>query len=57
MKQGVTSMVSKTNKTELKRASKSQRTHVRRMKQAARKEGTVYDPHKVHHTPIKKAGE
>lgn len=50
-------MVSKTNKTKIKRLSKSQRTHVRRMKQAARKEGTVYDSHKVHHTPAKIAGE
>jgi hypothetical protein len=50
-------MVSTTNKTKLKRSSKSQRTHVRRMKQAARKDGTAYDSHKVRHTPAKIAGE
>ncbi len=50
-------MVSKTNKPKLKRASKSQRTHVRRMKQAARRDGTTYDSHKVRHTPVKTAGE
>ena len=31
-------MTSKTNKTKTKRLSKGQRTHVRRVKQAARKE-------------------
>jgi hypothetical protein len=31
-----------TNKTKTKRLSKSERTHIRRLKQAARKAGTVY---------------
>ena len=35
-------MADKTSKTKSKRLSKGQRTHVRRLKQAARKAGTVY---------------
>jgi hypothetical protein len=35
-------MSDKTSKTNPKRLSKSQRTHVRRLKQAARKAGTVH---------------
>jgi hypothetical protein len=35
-------MADKTSKTKRKRLSKGQRTHVRRLKQAARKAGTVY---------------
>jgi len=35
-------MADKTSKTKSKRLSKSQRKHVRRLKQAARKAGTVY---------------
>jgi len=35
-------MSDKTSKTKSKRLSKSQRKHVRRLKQAARKAGTVY---------------
>ncbi len=31
-------------KTKVKRASKGQRTHVRKLKQEARKSGTVYRP-------------
>lgn len=33
-------MVTKTGKTKPKRLSKGQRAHIRRMKQAARKDGT-----------------
>jgi hypothetical protein len=36
--------IKETDKTKPKRLSKSSRLHVRRMKQAARKEGTVYRP-------------
>jgi len=35
-------MADKTSKTKPKRLSKGQRTHVRRLKQAARKTGSVY---------------
>jgi hypothetical protein len=35
-------MADKTSKTKPKRLSKSQRTHVRRLKQAAHKAGIVY---------------
>ena len=35
-------MADKTSKTKRKRLSKGQRTHVRRLKQAARKAGTAY---------------
>jgi hypothetical protein len=38
----LTSMAAKTSKTRPKRLSKGQRTHVRRLKQAARKAGIVY---------------
>ncbi len=37
-------MSEKTNKTKIKRLSKGQRTHIRRMKQEAREAGTVYKP-------------
>lgn len=37
-------MADKTNKTQSKRLSQSQRKHVRRLKQAARKAGTAYTP-------------
>ena len=35
-------MAKKTSKTNTKRLSKGQRTHIRRLKQAARKAGTPY---------------
>jgi len=50
-------MITKTNKTKLKRLSKGQRTHVRRMKQAVRKDGTIYNSPKAHRTPVKIAEE
>jgi hypothetical protein len=37
-------MLNKTSKTKIKRLPKGQRTHVRRLKQAARAAGTVYKP-------------
>jgi hypothetical protein len=37
-------MAEKTSKLKTKRLSKGQRLHVRRLKQAATKEGTVYKP-------------
>jgi hypothetical protein len=36
-------MADKTSKTKPKRLSKSQRTHVRRLKQVARKTGTAHN--------------
>jgi hypothetical protein len=50
-------MVTKTSKIKPKRLSKGQRTHIRRMKQAARKDGTVYRPQKAHRAPAKIAEE
>jgi hypothetical protein len=41
-KKELTPMTAKTGKTKRKRLSKGQRTHVRRLKQAARKAGTAY---------------
>jgi hypothetical protein len=35
-------MIDKTSKTKVKRLSKSERTHIRRLKQAARQAGTNY---------------
>ncbi len=49
-------MVSKMDKTKFKRLSKGQRTHVRRLKQAAREEGTIYRPPIVRRVPTKKSG-
>jgi len=37
-------MANKADKAKIKRLPKGQRTHARRMKQAARKEGTAYRP-------------
>ncbi|MBE0696079.1 MAG: hypothetical protein IH586_04070 [Anaerolineaceae bacterium] len=37
-------MAEKKSKPKTKRLSKGQRTHIRRLKQAATKEGTVYKP-------------
>jgi hypothetical protein len=50
-------MTPKTNKTKTNRASKGQRTHVRRMKQAALRDGTIYSPPRVSPVPAKAAGE
>ena len=46
-----------TNKTTTKRPSKGQRANTRRIKQAARKDGTVYRSPNAHRTPKKTAGE
>jgi len=42
-----------TKQTTTKRLPKSQRAHIRRMKQIARKEGTVYNLRQVRRTPAK----
>jgi hypothetical protein len=42
-------MSDKTNKTKIKRLSRGQRAHVRRLKQEARIDGAVY---KLAHQPI-----
>jgi hypothetical protein len=46
-------MAEKTSKTKIKRASKSQRTYVRRMKQAARKEVGMNIPHSSPAKPVR----
>ncbi len=43
-------MTNKTNKTKSKRLSQSQRKHVRRLKQAARKTGIAY----AHSRPVRR---
>jgi hypothetical protein len=48
-------MTAKKNKT--RRLSKGQRLHIRRMKQAAQKDGTSYSPPRVSRAPAKVAGE
>jgi hypothetical protein len=53
LKLGVEKMKSTTSNIKPKRLSKGQRLHIRRMKQEARKEGTVYRPQKVHRAPAK----
>jgi hypothetical protein len=40
-----------------KRLSKGQRKHIRRLKQAARKEGSTYHPPNTDRTPKKPDGE
>ena len=53
-------MADKTNtnsKKKVKRPSKGMRKHIRRMKQAARKEGIVYRAQRVIHAPAKKTEE
>jgi hypothetical protein len=50
-------MAPKTNTTNLKRFSKGQRAYTRRMKQAARKDGTIYRSPKAIRTPAKPVGE
>ena len=41
----------------VKSVAKGQRKHIRKMKQAARSDGTVYISQKVHRTPGKSAVE
>ena len=43
----------KNSKTKVQRPSKGMRKHIRRMKQAARKEGIEYRARKVIHVPVK----
>jgi hypothetical protein len=51
-------MTDATSKIEKKeRLPKGQRKHVRRMKQNARRDGTVYNPFIIRHAPAKKAAE
>jgi hypothetical protein len=50
-------MISNSSKAKPKRPPKGQRTHVRRLKQAAREEGSIYRPPVIHRAPAKKAGE
>lgn len=50
-------MAPKMNNTNLKRLSKGQRAYTRRMKQAARKDGTIYRLAKVNRTPVKPVAE
>jgi hypothetical protein len=50
-------MAPKTNMAKLKRLPKGQRAYERRMKQAARQEGTAYRSLIVRHAPAKKAAE
>ncbi len=46
-------MTNKTSKTETKRLPKGQRTHMRRMKQAARKESGMNTPHSSPAQPVR----
>jgi hypothetical protein len=50
-------MAPKTNTTNLKRLSKGQHAHTRRMKQAARKDGTIYRSPMAIRTPVKPVGD
>ncbi len=45
------------DKQKKKRLSKGQRKHIRRLKQAARKEGSVYHPPNTNRAPKKNDGE
>lgn len=46
-----------TPKVQTKRPPKGQRTYIRRMKQTARKDGSVYRSPNAYRTPQKTAGE
>jgi hypothetical protein len=50
-------MTSEISKTQNKRRPKGQRTYMRRMKQTARKDGTVYRSLRTRLAPAKIAGE
>jgi len=50
-------MVEKITKTKVKRAAKGQRKHIRKMKQTARNDGTVYISQKVRRVPEKSTGD
>jgi hypothetical protein len=50
-------MTSKISKTKNKRLPKGQRTYIRRMKQTARRDVTVYRSLKARHAPVKIADE
>lgn len=53
----MTDKTKKTNNTNKKRPPQGLRKHIRKLKQEARKEGTVYRSPIVHRTPTKTAGE
>jgi len=53
----MTDKTSKINNTKKKRISKGLRTHIRRLKQEARKEGTVYRSPIIRRAPEKTIGE
>jgi hypothetical protein len=46
-------MANKTSKKETKRSPKGQRTYVRRLKQAARKEAIINNPHSSPAKPVR----
>jgi hypothetical protein len=48
-------MTDKTSKTNMKRLPKGLRLHIRRLKQEARKEGTVYRAPIIKRVPVKTA--
>jgi hypothetical protein len=53
----MTGKTTKTSKTKTKRLPKGLRLHIRRLKQEASKEGTVYRAPVIHRTSVKTAGE
>ena len=50
-------MVDNIKNTKIKRVAKGQRKHIRKMKQAARSDGTVYISQKVRRAPEKPTGD
>lgn len=50
---GLITVANKTGKTETRRLPKGQRTHVRRLKQAARKEGSTSSPQTSPAQPVR----
>jgi hypothetical protein len=48
-------MIDKTGKTKMKRLPQGLRLHIRRLKQEARKEGTVYRAPIIKRVPVKTA--
>jgi len=53
----MTDKTTKTSKTKMKRLPKGLRLHIRRLKQEAGKEGTVYRPPIIKRVPEKSAEE
>ena len=50
-------MVDNIKNTKIKRVAKGQRKHIRKMKQTARNDGTVYISQKVRRVPEKSTGD